>query len=133
MKTLLIIVWANVKSKKLQSVALAAVFIAVSVLFFLSLTLFGTTGAYEDLYIESKTSQSLIFVNGEDSKDIIANYLQGNEDILNVNILKSYNDIIETNIKQADDTLIPLPDAFFTEYATGDFDQLKRIDGKTRK
>ena len=74
MKTILIIVWANVKSKKLQSVALAAVFIAVGVLFFLSLTLFGTTGAYEDLYIESKTSQSLIFVNGEDSKDIISNY-----------------------------------------------------------
>lgn len=130
MKTILIMVWANVKSKKLQSIALGAVFIAVSILFFLSVRLFGTTGAYEKLYIESKTSQGLIYVTGEDSKDIIANYLEGNEEILNVNILANFDNIIETNILQGDE-LIPIPDAFFTEYATGEFDQIKIVEGKS--
>ena len=130
MKTILIMVWANVKSKKLQSIALGAVFIAVSILFFLSIRLFGTAGAYEELYIESKTSQSLIYVSGEDTKDIIANYLENNEEILNINILANFDNVIETNIKQGDE-LIPIPDAFFTEYATGDFDQIKIIEGKS--
>lgn len=130
MRTLLIIVWANVKHKKLQSIALAAVFIAVSILFFLAITLFGTTGAYQDLYIESKTSQSLIYVNGEDSKDIIVDYLDNSENILNVNVLANYDNIIETNIKQ-EDKLTPIPDAFFTEYASGEFDQIKMIEGKS--
>jgi putative ABC transport system permease protein len=129
MRTILIIVWANVKHKKLQSFALAAVFIAVSILFFLAITLFGTTGAYQDLYIESKTSQSLIYVNGEDSKDIIVDYLENSENILNVSVLANYDNVIETNIKQGD-TLTPIPDAFFTEYATGEFDQIKIIEGK---
>ncbi len=130
MKTILIMVWANIRSKKLQSIALGAVFIAVSILFLLSIRLFGTAGAFEELYIESKTSQSLIYVNGEDSKNIIANYLEGNEEILNVNILDNFDDIIETNIKQGDE-LIPIPDAFFTEYATGEFDQIKIVEGKS--
>ena len=130
MKTILIMVWANIKSKKLQSIALGAVFIAVSILFFLSIRLFGTAGTYEELYTESKTSQSLIYVNGEDSKDIIVNYLESNENIHNVNILANYDDVIETNIKQGDE-LIPIPDAFFTEYSTGEFDQIKIIDGKS--
>ena len=97
MKTILIMVWANVKSKKLQSIALSLVFIAVSILFFLSLRLFGTVGAYEELYNESKTSQSLIYVTGDTSKDIIANYLKGHEDVRNVNILASFDNVIETN------------------------------------
>ncbi len=130
MKTILIIVWANIKSKKLQSIALGAVFIAVSILFFLSIRLFGTAGTYEELYTKSNTSQSLIYVNGEESKDIIVNYLETNEDILNINILANYDDVIETNIKQGDD-LIPIPDAFFTEYSTGKFDQIIIIDGKS--
>ncbi len=130
MKTILIIVWANIKSKKLHSIALGAVFIAVSILFFLSITLFGSTGKYEDLYIESKTSQSLIYVSGEDSKDTIVSYLEGNEKILNVNVLANYDDIIETNLKQGNE-LTPIPDAFFTEYATGEYDQIKIIDGKS--
>lgn len=130
MKTILIMVWANVKSKKLQSLALGAVFIAVSILFFLSLRLFGTAGAFEDLYEESKTSQSLIYISGEDSKDIIANYLEGNTEIQNVNILNNFDNIIESNIKQGD-LLIPIPDVFLTEYAVGDFDQIIIIDGKS--
>jgi putative ABC transport system permease protein len=130
MRTILIVVWANVKHKKLQSFALAAVFIAVSILFFLAITLFGTTGAYQDLYIESKTSESLIYVKGEDSKDIIINYLENTENILNVNVLANYDHIIETNIKQ-EDILTPIPDAFFTQYATGEFDQIKIIEGKS--
>ncbi|MDA3932376.1 MAG: ABC transporter permease [Tenericutes bacterium] len=130
MKTIFIIVWANIKSKKLQSIALSLVFVSVSILFFLSLRLFGTTGAYEELYKESKTSQSLIYVDGEDSKDIIADYLDGNPEILNVNILANFDDVIETNVKQGTD-LTPIPDAFFTEYATGEYDQIKIIEGKS--
>ena len=130
MKTILIMVWANIKSKKLQSIALSAVFIAVSILFFLSIRLFGTAGTYEALYTESKTSQSLIYVSGEDSKDIIVDYLEGNENIQNVNILGNFDNVIEANIKQGDE-LTPIPDAFFTEYATGEYDQIKIVDGKS--
>lgn len=130
MKTILIMVLANVKSKKLQSIALGAIFIAVSILFFLSIRLFGTAGTYEELYTESKTSQGLIYVNGEDSKDIIVNYLESNEEILNVIVLANFDNVIETNIKQGDE-LIPIPDAFFTEYATGEFDQIKIVEGKS--
>lgn len=130
MKTILIMVWANVKSKKLQTIALGAVFIAVSILFFLSIRLFETAGEYEELYIESKTSQGLIFVSGEDSKDIIVNYLEGNEKILNVNILANFDNVIETNIMHGDE-LTPIPDAFFTEYSTSEFDQIKITAGKS--
>lgn len=130
MKTILIMVWANVKSKKLQSIALSAVFIAVTILFFLAIRLFGSVGAYEELYTESKTSQGLIYVTGDTSKDIIATYLDGQEDIRNVNILANFDDVIETNIKEGNE-LTPIVDAFFTEYATGEFDQIKIIEGKS--
>ena len=130
MRTILLMVWANIKSKKLQSIALGVVFIAVSILFFLSIRLFGTTGDYETLYVESKTSQCLIYADGEDSKDIIANYLEDDERILNVNIHANYNNIMEANIKQGDE-LVTIPDAMLTEYATNEFDQIKIIDGKS--
>ncbi|MCK4551840.1 MAG: ABC transporter permease [Tenericutes bacterium] len=130
MRTILLMVRANIKSKILQSIALAAVFIAVSILFFLSVRLFGTVGAYEDMYIESKTSQCLIYVEGEDSKDIIVNYLENNEEVLNINVLSNFNNIIESNIVQGDE-LISIPDAMFTEYSTSEFDQIKWVEGKT--
>ena len=130
MKTILIMVWANVKSKKLQSIALGAVFVAVSILFFLSIRLFGTVGAYEELYTESKTSQSLIYVTGETSKNIITDYLEGHEDVRNVSVLANFDNVIETNIKKENE-LTPIVDAFFTEVATGEYDQLKIIDGKS--
>ena len=129
MRTILLMVWANIKSKKSQVIALAAVFVAVSILFFLAIRLFGTAGEYEDLYVESKASQCLIYVEGEASKDIIVNFLENNEEILNINILSNFNNIIESNIKQ-DDELIPIPDVMLTEYSTGEFDQIKIIDGK---
>ncbi|XMB72039.1 ABC transporter permease [Mycoplasmatota bacterium WC30] len=129
MKTILLMVRANIKSKALQSVALAAVFIAVSILFFLSLRLFGTVGEYEEMYVESKTSQSLIYVEGEDSKDIIVNYLENNEEVQNVNILLNFNNIIETNILRGDE-VIPIPDAMFTEYSTSEFDLIQMVAGK---
>jgi putative ABC transport system permease protein len=129
MKTVLLMVRANIKSKKLQSIALGVVFVAVSILFFLSVRLFGTVGEYEDLYIESKASQCIIFVEGEESKDIIIEYLEDNEEILNVNVLANFNNIIETNIIKGEE-IIPIPDAMFTEYSTDDFDQIKIVEGK---
>ena len=130
MKTILLMVWANIKSKKLQSIALAAVFIAVSILFFLSIRLFGTTGDYEDFYVESKTSQCLIYVEGEDTRDIIINYLENNEEILNINLLSNFNNIIESNIQQGDE-LIPISDVMLTEYSTDEFDQIQIVYGKS--
>jgi putative ABC transport system permease protein len=123
-------VWANIKSKKLQSLALGAVFVAVSILFFISLTLFGTAGEYEGLYTESKTSQALIYVSGEDTKNIIVDYLKEIDAIEHLNILVNFDDIIETNVVQ-EENLVPIVDAFFTEYATGDFDQIKIVEGKS--
>ena len=129
MKTIIVMVWANVKSKKLQSIALGVVFVAVSILFFLSLRLFGTVGEYEELYTESLSSQGLIYATGEDTKDIIVNYLENHEDVSNVQILSQFNNILETNIKHGSE-LISIPDAMFTEYATGDYDQITIVDGK---
>ena len=130
MRTILLMVWANIKSKKLQSIALGVVFIAVSILFFLSIRLFGTTGEYGNLYVESKTSQSLVYVNGEETKEIIVDYLENNDQVMNVSVLAHFDNVIETNIVQEDD-LIPIPDALFTEYSTTEFDQIKIIEGKS--
>ncbi len=130
MRTIILMVWANIKSKKLQSIALSSVFVAVSILFFLSINLFGTASDYADLYVESKASQCLIYVDGEESKELIANYLDSNEEILNVNILKNFNDVIEANILH-ETTVLPIPDALFTEYSSSEFDQIKIIEGKS--
>ncbi|MBN2604547.1 MAG: ABC transporter permease [Bacilli bacterium] len=130
MKTIFVITWANIKSKKLQSFALCAVFVAVSILFFLSVSLFGTTGAFEKLFVESKTSQSIIYVQGETSKDMIMAYLENNEEILHVSVLQNFDEIIETNITH-ENTQIPIPDALFTEFAVGEYDQIKMIEGKS--
>ena len=86
MRTLFLMAWANVKSKKFQTLALVAVFIAVSILFFLSIRLFGSVGSYGELYIESKTSQSLIYSNNEEAKDIAVEFLENHEEISNVNV-----------------------------------------------
>ena len=130
MRTILLMVWANIKSKKLQSVALGVVFIAVSILFFLSIRLFDSVSYYEDLYLASKSSQSFIYADNEETKDIVVNFLENTDEILNVNILANYNNVIDANITQ-EDVSIPMPDTFFTEYSTNDYDQLKMIEGKS--
>ncbi len=129
MRTILLMIWANIKSKKLQSVALGAIFVAVSILFFLSVRLFGSTGDYEDLFAKSKSSQSYIYVNNGDTKDIIVDFLSNHEDIDDVNVLANYDKIMDAKIQQ-DEVSIPIPDAFFTEYSSNEFDQLKIIEGK---
>lgn len=130
MKTIWLIVWANITSKKFQSIALSVVFIAVSILFFLSIRLFGTSLEYEKIYEESKTSQSLIYVTGEDLKDTIVSYLNDSEEIVNVSVLANFDDIIETKVKSGENST-PITDAFLTEFATGEYDQLKIIEGKS--
>jgi putative ABC transport system permease protein len=122
--------WANIKSKRLQSVALVAVFISVSILFFLSIRLFGTTGDYAELFVESKASQSLIFVSTEETKDIIVDFLENQEEISNINTLVDYNNIIDANIMHEEEA-IPIPDVFLTEYSTSEYDQIKIIEGKS--
>lgn len=129
MKTILVMVWANITSKKLQSIALGMVFIAVSILFFLSVNLFGAVGDYEDLYSESKASQGLLYVTSDASKDVVVDYLESDYGVEHVEVLSNFNNIIETNIKH-DDELIMIPDAMLTEIATGIYDQLRVIEGK---
>jgi len=130
MRTLFLMAWANVKSKKFQTLALVAVFIAVSILFFLSIRLFGSVGSYGELYIESKTSQSLIYSNNEEAKDIAVEFLENHEEISNVNVQINFDSVIEANIIQEGDSFV-IPDTFFTEYTTGEYDQIKIIDGKS--
>ena len=129
MRTILLMGWANIKSKKLQSFALGVVFVAVSILFFLSIRLFGSVADYSELYVESKASQSLIFVEDEGSKDVIVDFLKDNDEVSNVNVLANFNNVIEANIVQAGIS-VPMPDVFFTEYSTSDYDQIKIIEGK---
>ena len=81
MRTLFLMAWANVKSKKFQTFALVAVFVAVSILFFLSIRLFGSVGSYEKLYIESKSSQSLMYSSSEEAKNIAVEFLENHEEI----------------------------------------------------
>jgi len=130
MRTIFMMVLANIKSKKLQSIALSAVFISVSILFFLAIRLLGATGELETLYVESKTSQCLVYAYGEDPKDLIVNYLEGNEKILNVNVLDNFSNIIEANIEQSGE-LTPISSVLFTEYSTSEFDKIKITSGKS--
>lgn len=129
MRTVLVMTWANIKSRKLQSVALAMVFIGVSVLFFLSIRLFGTIGEYEELYVESNSSQALIYVYNEETKDSIVEFFDGNPDVLNINTLANFDDVIETNLKYENE-MVPVVDAFFTEYSTTEYDQIRIVEGK---
>jgi len=130
MKTKFIIIWANIKSKKLQSIALGVVFVAVSVLFFLSIQLFGTTGEYAELYNKSKSSQGLIYVNGEDVKDTVVDFLNSKSEISNVNVLNNYDEVVDANLEHGTD-LIAIPDVFLTEISSSDYDQIKIVEGKS--
>ncbi len=132
MRTIFIMTWANIKSKKLQCFALMMVFIAVSILFFLSLKLFQTTGDYSELYVESKTSQSIIIVDSPSTKDIIEEYLKDNPKIEHYNILSNYDEVLETNLKN-DTSSVPIVNAFFTECANGEYDQIRIVEGKSPK